>query len=100
MEWLHDVVCYSVSCNLIPFKVEWSLPLLCWLVPLIFVIGSLIFGLVSLIFVVGSLIFVVGSLMYCLCVDHWRSGEEGRRGEGRGGREDRGGERCRVNLSS
>ena len=84
-EWsgLHDVVCYSVSCNLISFKVEWSLPLLCWLVSLIFVIGSLIFGLVSLIFVVGSLIFVVGSLMYCMCVDHWRSGE-GRRGEGRG----------------
>ena len=28
-EWsgLHDVVCYSVSCNVIPFKVEWSLPL-------------------------------------------------------------------------
>ena len=56
MEWLHDVVCYSVSCNVYPFKVEWSLPLLCWLV--------------SLIFVVGSLIFVVGSLMYCMCVDH------------------------------
>ena len=67
MEWLHDVVCYSVSCNVIPFTVEWSLPLLCWLV---------------------SLIFVIGSLMYCMCVVHWRSGEEG----GGEGREERGGE--------